>query len=203
MSDNTLGGKVGLDTSEFKTGITQLNRQVRVIESGFRAASAGLGDWAKSASGLEMRIGALTDEMGVQQRKVEALKEEYERLKSATGENSISTEKALIEYNKAREALGKMENELGETRTALDKVGDESKDTGKNVDGLAEKEKKAEKATVDWKGALGGLRDVFKATAGLVMGVAAAAAGAVLAIGGMVLKAADTAGELMDLSNQT
>jgi hypothetical protein len=56
MGENDLSGKVGLDTTDFKTAIAGMNREIRVIESGFKATAAALGDWGKSASGLEMRI---------------------------------------------------------------------------------------------------------------------------------------------------
>jgi len=61
MSEQVQGvsGKVGLDVTDFKGGISQMNQGVRVIESAFKATAAGLGDWSKSATGLEARIKAL------------------------------------------------------------------------------------------------------------------------------------------------
>ena len=44
MSDiPNLSGKVGLDVTDFKTGVSTINREIRVIESGFKAAAAGMG----------------------------------------------------------------------------------------------------------------------------------------------------------------
>ena len=76
---NDLSGRVGLDVTDFKAGITTLNREIRVIESGFRAASAGLENWARDASGLELRIKALTGQIDIQKTKVTALEREYKR----------------------------------------------------------------------------------------------------------------------------
>ncbi len=67
MSDQSdLSGKIGLDTTDFKAGIATLNRDIRVVESGFRASAASLGDWSKSATGLESRIKALNAEIELQ-----------------------------------------------------------------------------------------------------------------------------------------
>ena len=83
MSDqNDLSGKVGLDTTDFKTAISTLNREIRVVESGFRAAASGLADWSKDASGLEARVGTLNTKIDLQKQKTEALRGEYERIKT-------------------------------------------------------------------------------------------------------------------------
>src|SRR3989337_1048148 len=103
-----LSGKVGLDVTDFKAGIAELNRDIRVIESGFRATAAGMGDWSKSATGLETRIKALNSEIDVQQKKVTALQGEYQRVAAEKGENSRAAEELKIKLNKENEALGKM-----------------------------------------------------------------------------------------------
>lgn len=120
MSDiPNLSGKVGLDVTDFKSGITELNREIRVIESGFQAAAAGMGDWGKSASGLETRIKALSSEIELQQKKVEAVRGEYERVRKEKGDNSRAAQELQIKINKENETLGKLQTELGHTETRL------------------------------------------------------------------------------------
>ena len=135
-----LSGKVGLDTTDFKTAITSMNREIRVIESGFRASSAALGDWGKSADGLEMRVKSLTGQMEVQQKKVAAVRGEYERVAKEKGETSRAAQELQIKLNKENETLNKMESELKGSQKALDEMGDESKDTGEKVQDLGKKE---------------------------------------------------------------
>ena len=53
--ENDLSGKVGLDTTGFKKGITELNAQVRSIETGFRASAAVMDDWSSTSGGLTSR----------------------------------------------------------------------------------------------------------------------------------------------------
>ena len=79
-NSNNLSGKVGLDTTDFKTETGAMNRDLRILESGFRASAAALGNWGNSVDGLEMRIKSLTSQMDIQQSKVEATRREYEKV---------------------------------------------------------------------------------------------------------------------------
>ena len=81
-----LSGKLGVDTTDFKTGIAAANRELRLLESGFRASTASLGDWSKSATGMEERIKSLTSQIDVQKLKVAALRENYEKIRDEQGE---------------------------------------------------------------------------------------------------------------------
>jgi len=54
-----LSGKLGIDTTDFKTGLSSANRELRVLESGFKASAASLGDWTQSATGLDDTIAEL------------------------------------------------------------------------------------------------------------------------------------------------
>ncbi len=193
MSDNPLSGKVSLDTTDFKTGISQINRELRLTESGFRASAASLGDWSKSADGLNQRIGALTDEIKLQQAKVSLLKDEYARVAKEKGENSRAAQNLLIRINKETEGLNKNQRELKESKEALDKVGDESEKTGKSADKMGKDFKGAERHTISLRGALGGLANVGKAA---IIGVTGLAAGVVAATAMMATKVIKAFGEL-------
>lgn len=203
MPDNDLNARFGLDSTDFKAGITSLRREIRVVDSGFRASSASLGDWAKSATGLEMRMKSLKKEMEVQGELVKRMRTEYERVAAAEGAASKETKEMEIKLNKEIEALGKMEAELRKSKTALDKMGGESGQTGRQLDDLGDKEDKLAKKTLSLKDVMHGLGDGLKVGLKTIAAVGAAAVAATGAIAGMVLKAADAAGELVDLSIQT
>lgn len=102
MADGeNVAGKIGLDTTDWKTGISEINRDVRVIESGFKAVAAGMDDWKNSADGLTQRNNALSEIIGKQKEKVALLEGEYERMKKAAEENGDTTSKtanALAEF---------------------------------------------------------------------------------------------------------
>ena len=194
--DSRLSARFGADTSDFKNGIAAISREIRVLESGFKASTAVLGDWTKSADGLEQRAKTLTDQIVLQKEKVNALTVDYERLVEAKGKDSVAAQLALIELNKQTAALGSMENELATTETALDEMGTESEDSAKQVEDLSTKTEDAGNKFETFKG-------VLKTAVGVIAGVAAAVVGLGGAIAGMVLNATDAAGELVDLSIKT
>lgn len=218
MSDqNNLSGRVGLETTDFKTGLATMNRELRVLESSFRASAAGLGDWAKDASGLELRIKSLSGQIDVQKQKVGALEAEYKKVAEEKGENSRAAQELEIKLNKETETLGKMESELGKTEKALSEMGDETGDTAKSTDKLEDEENQATSATKRFADAMHGLKGklgdaagglknmiggIAKVTAGIAVGLAGAVAGAAAGIGALVLKTAATSDELVEMSDK-
>ena len=201
--DKRLSARFGADTTDFKTGISAINRDIRVLESGFRASAASLGDWTKSANGLEQRAKSLTDQIALQKEKVAALTVEYERQVEAEGENSVAAQNALIELNKQTEALGKMESELGSTESALAEMQSGSEDASESVADLGEKSETTGGLLAGMGGIASGLGTALKAGITAVLSLAAAVAGLSAGIGKLVLDAAAGAGELVDLSIKT
>ncbi len=203
MSDNPLSSKIAIDTTDFKTGISELNRDIRVIESGFRAAAAGMGDWDKTSAGLSTRIEALNGKIDLQKQKVSALEGEYKRVATAQGDGSKAAELLKIKLNNEYEALGKMQGELKTSQTALDGMGKESKTAAGKVDDLAGKEDKASNSTDRLKGLMHGLGSAVKVGVAAIAGMAAAVAGMAVGLGALVLKTAKTADDLDELSQKT
>jgi phage-related protein len=123
MSDlPPISQKVGMDTTEFKTGIAALSREIKVIETGFRATAATMADWANNATGLEARSKALTSEIGAQTQKVALLQAEYNRMAASGKEDNITLENMQIDLNKATEALNRMVTESAATTSTLEKL---------------------------------------------------------------------------------
>lgn len=114
--------KVQLDITDYKTGAAQINREMRVIDSGFRASAAAMGEWSKTSQGLELRIKTLSATIELQKTKVAATTREYERLAAEKGANSRAAQDMQIKLNKEVETLNKLQNELGQTSTAMQKV---------------------------------------------------------------------------------
>ena len=197
MSVADLSGKLGLDTTDFRTAIAAANRELRVIESGFRASAAALGDWGKSMDGLEQRTNALTRSIGLQESKVGALADEYARIASEQGEGSRAAQDMLIRLNKETETLNKMRFELSGTQRGLDEMRRNSDRTGKSVEDMARKKSGATKTVIDLRKTIAGLGSVLKtAVAGFgALGAAAVnatrkAASAALSLGRSVASAA-------------
>ena len=117
--DSRLSARVGLDSSDFKNGITAINRELKLAESSFRATASTLDDWSNTSEGLEARIKSLTKQVSLQQEKVEGLRLQAEHLAKVHGENSVEAQNATIEFNKETKKLNELQKELGHTETSL------------------------------------------------------------------------------------
>lgn len=111
---NDLMGRVGLDTTEWKKGVTDLKHGVKSIETNFQAAAALMDDWSNSSDGLKMRVETLNDELTLQKRALEFLKQAYEEQVAATGANS-SAAKSIAKQ------MYSMRNEINRTKASIEK----------------------------------------------------------------------------------
>lgn len=198
-----LSGKLGIDTTDFKTALAAANRELRVLESGFKASAAALGDWTQDATGLESRVKSLTSQIDVQKLKVAALAAEHKRLVEENGANSRAAQDAEIKLNKETETLGKMENELGNTETALEDLAQGQGEAGSAAEDSGED---AEESGSKWEKLVPILKGVGVAAVGLVTAMAAVGAAAIAAVAGiseLVFSASEAAAELVDMSTKT
>ena len=196
-NENDIGGKVGLDITEFKTNTAELNRQIKVIDTGFKAAAAGMEDWGKSEEGLENRIEALNKITDLQRQKVNNLTREYEKVAAEKGENSRAAQDLQIKINKETEALNKNEKELKNSVAALDKLGDESLQAAKDTDKLDSSLEDAKKTLKDFGG------NVAKVAIAGIAAIGTAALGAAAGAFKLAVDAGKMADDLLTLSNQT
>lgn len=203
MADEKLSGKVGLDPSEFRNGIAAMNRELRVLESGFRASAASLGDWSEDASGLELRIKSLNSQMEVQQQKVSATRAEYERIRAEKGENSRAAQDLEIKLNKETETLGKMQAELNEDTAALEEMKTGTDETSDSVDELADSTQQSGGSLIDLADIMTGLNAALDIAGKAFDLLKQAITGVYDATVGLVLQSAEAAAQLVDLSTKT
>lgn len=117
--DSRLSARFGAETSDFKQGITAINRELKLVESGFRATASTMDDWSNTSAGLEARLNSLNKSIELQKEKVDALRIRAEQLAKAHGENSVEAQNAGVEFNREAEKLGKLQTELGQTERGL------------------------------------------------------------------------------------
>jgi phage-related protein len=205
MSDavEKLSGKLGLDTTDFKTAISAANREMRVLESSFKAGAAALGDWSTSATGLESRAKSLTGQIEIQKLKVSALAEEHKRLVEANGANSRSAQDAEIKLNKETETLNKMSVELQDTNTSLDEMKSGSDDATDSVEDLGAASEETSGILFSFGDALAAVAGFGKLALASIVAVAAAAVAAVGLMTGLAINTADVGSRFADLSVQT
>lgn len=176
-NENDIGGKVGLDITDFKANIADLNRQIKVIDSGFKAAAAGMEDWGKSEEGLQSRIKSLSEITDLQSQKVANLTEIYKRVAAEKGENSKAAQDLQVRINKETEALNKNLSELNKSKTALNNLGSESGKTAGAADQLGKSVEDVTDSLHDFGG---------KATTVAAAGITAIGSAAMATIGGLL-----------------
>ncbi len=111
--------RIGMDSTGFQNGVSNLNRQMRVIQSEFKAATAGTGGFGTSLNDLRLKSDSLTKQVDVQQQKVDALRKSHEKAVQSTGENSKAAQNLEVRLNKSRAELGNMQAELDRTNKAI------------------------------------------------------------------------------------
>lgn len=116
-----LAVKVSMDMTGFQNGISNLNRQMRVVQSEFQAATAGLDNFESSAEGLKLKVDSLTKQIDLHRQKVAALESAYTKSAETKGADAKATQELEIKLNKAKAALSSVEKELKATTTELDK----------------------------------------------------------------------------------
>lgn len=143
---NELSSKVGLDVTEWKKGITELNAGTKKIETSFQASAALMDDWSSSSEGLKMRIESLNDELVLQKKKLEILKNAYDDVVEKEGATSKAAQElakkmfqAQGDIKKTTEKLeyyAKAEQEVTDKTAAMAKKLEES---GKKIENIGNK----------------------------------------------------------------
>ena len=105
-------------------------REVRLANSEFKAATAGMDDWSDSADGLEAKIKQLNTVLQAQNKQVELAAQELEKTEKAYGENSAEADRAKIKYNNFKAAAQATEKELSSYEQQLDEVEDSTEEVG-------------------------------------------------------------------------
>lgn len=198
-----LSGKLGIDTTDFKTALGAANRELRVLESGFKASAAALGDWTQDATGLEKRAISLTRQLDIQRAKVDALAAEHKRLAQENGAGSRAAQDAEIKLNKETETLNKMQTELTQTESSLQEMTTEEKNAGEAADDMGDQIDDSGSKMDRFQGIMKGIGTVVAGVVTALAALAAAAVAAAFGIAKIVFSAAEAAGELVDLSTQT
>ncbi len=180
---DTITTKFAADVSDFKKGITTANQQIKLANSEFKKATAGMDDWKKSTDGITAKMNQLQSVLAAQNSKLESYQkqldkaQEYERnakdniealkraLQSANdeyGENAQQVkllERQLSDAEKAEERMSAEVNRLTITcnnqEAAVRSTEHEMDSLGNELQQVAEAERKATEEA-------DGLEDGFK-----------------------------------------
>ena len=90
---------IGLEGSEFQQGIQSINREMKVLESAFRAQGAGINGFGRSLDGLRANATMLTGQIELQRNKLEVLRDALQRSIESTGQYSRNSQNLQIQVN--------------------------------------------------------------------------------------------------------
>ncbi|WP_273327874.1 phage tail tape measure protein [Vallitalea guaymasensis] len=107
--------KVGMNSTEFNKNSAEVSRRIKLLDTSFREASARAKAFGETTDTLKQKYTALTEKINIQTLRVKNLKDQYEKSKKETGENSKATSVLAIKYNNAITSLRKMEGQLEKT----------------------------------------------------------------------------------------
>lgn len=117
-----LSVKVSMDSTGFQNGISSINRELKVVQSEFKAASAQLGGFGNSTDQLKLKSDSLTKQIELQKQKVEALDKAFQASAEKKGLDAKATQDLQIKLNGAKTALANMDTELNKTNQELIKA---------------------------------------------------------------------------------
>lgn len=134
--------RFNVDISELKAGIQEANRQIKLANAEFKAASAGLEDWGKNIEAVSAKQKQLDTVLQNQERILDSYKQQLQiiiqeqgenskavdnmRIKIANQEAAVKTTRAEIQkYDAVMQELQNAENDTGKATEELDKSIDE------------------------------------------------------------------------------
>ena len=147
--NNETTTKFKVDISELKKGIQDAQRQIRLANSEFKAATAGMDNWGKSADGLSAKINQLNSVLTAEKAKLENLEKQYALVAKEQGENSKGAEELLIKINEQRAAIGRTESSLSKYEQQLDDVKREMAGMDSEADDVSDALKEVDKSADD------------------------------------------------------
>ena len=150
MADTSSTTTFRADISSLRAEMQAASRAVKVANSEFKAATAGMDDWSSSADGLEAKIKQLDATLKAQNKQVELAAEELEKTEKEYGKNSAEADRARIKYNNFKAAAA-------QTEKALDEYEDQLKDVDKETEEVEESTVEASDGFTVMKGALADL----------------------------------------------
>ena len=128
--DTTTRWKV--DISDLKKAMQDAQRQIRLANAEFKAASAGMDNWRTSTDGLTAKINQLKTVLSSQKTILNNLKQQYEQVASAQGADSKAAQELQIKIANQQAAVNATEKSLNDYEKELVQVGEAEKAAAKN-----------------------------------------------------------------------
>ncbi len=125
MADDGIKTKVGVQgDKEYKTALSDIGRQLRVLNSDMKASQSAFGDQASSMAGLQDKLSKLGSIYDAQKSKVQLIADQLEKAKGKYGENSQQVQSLQIALNSATRQMNDTGNQIKRTERDLNTLAD-------------------------------------------------------------------------------
>ena len=101
--------KFKVDISQLKKEFQEAQRHIRLVNSEFKAATAGMDDWSNNADGLGAKIIQLNGSLEAEKKKLDSLRKQHALIVKEQGENSKGAQELTIKINNQEAAVKKIE----------------------------------------------------------------------------------------------
>lgn len=128
--------RFGVDITDLKKGMQEATQIIKLTNSEFKNATAGMDDWSNSADGLSAKIKQLSTIEEQENKKLEILQEEYRRIVEAQGENSVGARTLATEINNQSAKIKEVQKELKNYTNKLNDLTTETVDTRTKLEKL-------------------------------------------------------------------
>lgn len=143
--------------------LKEIKQVMQGVDSEFKAVSARFDKNDKSLAALTARYGAHEDKLDLQRKALKLIREEYDKIVEAEGENSETARKLAVEYNKMYAQALKTEGTLEKLGKSIKISSQEAKEAEDALGGATKAEEKLGKAARETAGELGKVDKASKA----------------------------------------
>lgn len=142
--------KFRVDITDLKKGIQEANKQINLANAQFKAASAGMDNWAKSTDGVKAKISQLTSTLTAQNTKLQNYEDQLKEQRKAYEENGKLAQKFKTRLEElANQGVKKNSEEYRKYQKALTEATKEQNNNEKSIRDL-------ETTILNQKGAIAG-----------------------------------------------
>ena len=125
-----------LDISEFKQGITEANKQIKLANAEFNACTSEMDDWSESTDGLKAKIKQLTSIVDAQESKLKTYNKQMESLRDVQDKNKRKADELKEAIANSSKEYGENSDEVKKLKKALSDVEKELISNEKAMDNL-------------------------------------------------------------------
>lgn len=116
-----------LDIADLKKGMTDARNQIKLANAEFKNATAGMGKWSDSATGVAAKSQQLAKVLDGQETILKGLKAQYEIVAREMGETSPEAQRLRIQIENQEAACKRTEAQIAEYTGKLDQLEEEQR----------------------------------------------------------------------------